>query len=211
MTAWIDGSFTYSTSEAWVNAMRSFQNGTFLTDETGKLPIRNAARVPLFNSPAPHVLRMMNPERLFCKYCYKLNVWTLLLNTQTNVKCRRCFFLSCEFSNVSDSLTYPFLCEVLGDPRTNQNPALLTFGILFFRWHNVVAARVQAQHPDWPDEEVFQRARRFVVATLQVLHMCTGWHWSDKVLTVVCLQSCGTARTTDSFSSVETTVVCRQY
>jgi dual oxidase len=61
-----------------------------------------------------------------------------------------------------------FLSEVLGDPRTNQNPALLAFGILFFRWHNVVAARVQAQHPNWPDEEVFQRTRRTVVATLQV-------------------------------------------
>jgi len=59
---------------------------------------------------------------------------------------------------------------VLGDPRTNQNPALLAFGILFFRWHNVVAGRVQAQHPNWPDEEVFQRARRIVVATLQVNH-----------------------------------------
>lgn len=32
----------------------------------------------------------------------------------------------------------------------------------------MVAGRVQAQHPDWPDEEVFQRARRIVVATLQV-------------------------------------------
>lgn len=67
MTAWIDGSFIYSASEAWVNAMRSFQNGTFLTDKTGKLPVKNTMRVPLFNSPAPHVLRMMNPERLFCK------------------------------------------------------------------------------------------------------------------------------------------------
>ena len=44
----------------------------------------------------------------------------------------------------------------------------------------MVAARVQAEHPDWPDEEVFQRARRFVVATLQVLHMCSVCHWSDK-------------------------------
>ena len=121
------------------------------------------------------------------------------------------FFFSYESSNVIESLTYPFLCEVLGDPRTNQNPALLTFGILFFRWHNVVAARVQAQHPDWPDEEVFQRARRFVVATLQVLHVCTGCDWSDKMLIAMYLQSCGTAQTTDLFSSVETTVVCRQY
>ncbi|KAG8223936.1 hypothetical protein J437_LFUL003744, partial [Ladona fulva] len=56
---------------------------------------------------------------------------------------------------------------VLGDPRTNQNPALLSFGILFFRWHNVVAARVQSQHPDWNDEEVFQRTRRIVIATIQ--------------------------------------------
>lgn len=88
--------------------------------------------------------------------------------------------LSYGFSNVSENLTYTFFCEVLGDPRTNQNPALLTFGILFFRWHNVVAARVQAQHPDWPDEEVFQRARRIVVATLQVLTVCPGCHWSDK-------------------------------
>lgn len=101
--------------------MRSFQNGTFLTDQSGKLPIRNTMRVPLFNNPVPHVMRMLSPERLF----------------------------------------------LLGDPRTNQNPALLTFGILFFRWHNVVALRVQQQHSDWPDEEVFQRARRIVVATLQ--------------------------------------------
>ena len=57
---------------------------------------------------------------------------------------------------------------MLGDERTNQNPALLAFGILFFRWHNKVAMRVQEEHPDWSDEEVFQRARRIVVATLQV-------------------------------------------
>ncbi|XP_066998293.1 dual oxidase [Anabrus simplex] len=121
MTSWIDGSFIYSTSEAWVNAMRSFNNGTFLSERDTDLPIRNTMRVPLFNSPAPHVLRMLSPERLF----------------------------------------------LLGDPRTNQNPALLAFGILFFRWHNVVAKRVQAQHPNWPDEEVFQHTRRIVIATLQ--------------------------------------------
>ena len=58
--------------------------------------------------------------------------------------------------------------SVLGDERTNQNPALLSLGILFFRWHNKVAMRAQQEHPDWSDEEVFQRARRIVVATLQV-------------------------------------------
>lgn len=63
---------------------------------------------------------------------------------------------------------------MLGDPRTNQNPALLTLSILFFRWHNVVAARVQKEHPDWSDEDVFQRARRIVVASLQVRFSCLG-------------------------------------
>lgn len=29
MTSWIDASFVYSTKEAWVNAMRTFRNGTF--------------------------------------------------------------------------------------------------------------------------------------------------------------------------------------
>ncbi|XP_013145053.1 PREDICTED: dual oxidase [Papilio polytes] len=119
ITSWIDGSFVYSTSEAWVNAMRSFQNGSLASD--GGMPLRNTKRVPLFNNPVPHYMRMLSPERLF----------------------------------------------LLGDPRTNQNPALVTFGILLLRWHNVVAARVHKQHPDWDDEQLFQRARRIVIASLQ--------------------------------------------
>ncbi|KAL1137627.1 hypothetical protein AAG570_009323 [Ranatra chinensis] len=121
VTSWIDGSFVYSTSEAWINTMRSFTNGSLVTDSSGKLPVKNTMRVPLFNQPVPHVLRTLSPERLF----------------------------------------------LLGDPRSNQNPALLTFSILWFRWHNRVAASVQEMHPDWPDEEVFQRARRIVIANLQ--------------------------------------------
>lgn len=63
-----------------------------------------------------------------------------------------------------------FLTIVMGDPRTNQNPALLAFGILFFRWHNVVAGRIHAEHPTWTDEEIFQKARRFVIASMQVIN-----------------------------------------
>lgn len=70
VSSWIDGSFIYSTSEAWVNAMRSFQNGTFLSEDTGKWPVRNIQRVPLFNQPVPNVLRTLSPERLFCQYKY---------------------------------------------------------------------------------------------------------------------------------------------
>lgn len=68
MTAWIDGSFIYSTSEAWLNAMRAFQDGLLLTDKDGTMPVKNTMRVPLFNNPVPHVMRMLSPERLYRKY-----------------------------------------------------------------------------------------------------------------------------------------------
>ncbi|XP_073969944.1 dual oxidase isoform X3 [Rhodnius prolixus] len=121
VTSWIDGSFVYSTSEAWTSTMRSYANGSLLTDTTGKLPVKNTMRAPLFNQPVPHALRTLSPERLF----------------------------------------------LLGDPRSNQNPALLSFSILWFRWHNKLAERVHKAHPDWPDEEIFHRARRLLIAHLQ--------------------------------------------
>ncbi|CAG9862185.1 unnamed protein product [Phyllotreta striolata] len=121
VTSWIDGSFIYSTSEPWVNTMRSFKNGSFLTDASGKMPVLNYMRVPLFNYPVPHMMKTFSTERLF----------------------------------------------LLGDARTNQNPALLTISVLFFRWHNVVASRISKHNPDWSDEDVFQKARRIVIATLQ--------------------------------------------
>lgn len=58
--------------------------------------------------------------------------------------------------------------SVLGDPRTNQHPPLLALGILFYRWHNVIAARIQLENPNMSDEDIFQKARRVVIGTLQV-------------------------------------------
>ena len=74
MTSWIDASFVYSTKEAWVNAMRTFENGTFKMDGDPYrgMPVRNEARIPLQNHPAPHVLRMLPPERMFCTLTKKL-------------------------------------------------------------------------------------------------------------------------------------------
>lgn len=35
------------------------------------------------------------------------------------------------------------------------------------RYHNVLANRVKRQNPSWSDEDIFQRARRIVIASLQ--------------------------------------------
>ncbi len=81
-----------------------------------RLPPYNEDRVPLQNSPSPHKLRRLSPERMFGIY---LKLLKLILN---------------DFYG-------KFCVPVLGDPRTNQNPAFLTLGILFYRWHNVLARR----------------------------------------------------------------------
>ena len=80
MTSWIDASFVYSTREAWVNTMRSFKNGSFKMegDPIFGMPPKNIQRVPLANQPPPHALRMLNPERMYCKYHF--------LSCQLNIK-----------------------------------------------------------------------------------------------------------------------------
>lgn len=59
----------------------------------------------------------------------------------------------------------------LGNPRGNENTFLLTFGILWFRWHNVLAKTIRNQHADLPSEKVFNEARKWVIATQQHIIM----------------------------------------
>lgn len=64
-------------------------------------------------------------------------------------------------------------------------------GIIWFRYHNYLASKLHAEHPEWSDEELFQNARKTVVATFQVegnvsevilsLHRCSlNWHPGKK-------------------------------
>jgi hypothetical protein len=54
-----------------------------------------------------------------------------------------------------------------GDVRANENPELLSLHTLFLREHNRIAAEAAQRHPDWTDEELYQFARRKVIAELQ--------------------------------------------
>ncbi|XP_043846227.1 dual oxidase 2 [Dromiciops gliroides] len=54
-----------------------------------------------------------------------------------------------------------------GAEKGNQNPFLQALGILWFRYHNLWAQRLAQKHPTWEDEELFQHARKRVIATYQ--------------------------------------------
>ncbi len=83
--------------------------------------------------------------------------------------------MSClHLSETSSDLTF----AEIGNPRGNENPFLLTFGILWFRYHNFKARQLKANHDDWNDERLFNEARKWTIAIYQVScrgHDASGW------------------------------------
>lgn len=57
----------------------------------------------------------------------------------------------------------------LGNNRGNESPGLLTLQVMWVREHNRHAGRIAAADPDATDEEVYQAARRWTIATQQRL------------------------------------------
>ena len=56
---------------------------------------------------------------------------------------------------------------VAGDVRANENSVLSSMHTLFMREHNRIADDLAAAHPEWSDEQIFQRARQINVAQMQ--------------------------------------------
>jgi len=54
-----------------------------------------------------------------------------------------------------------------GDVRANENPELIAMQTLFVREHNRIAAAAAIKNPLWTDEQLYQHARRTVIAELQ--------------------------------------------
>ncbi|XP_058150088.1 dual oxidase 2 [Dasypus novemcinctus] len=54
-----------------------------------------------------------------------------------------------------------------GAERGNREPFLQALGLLWFRYHNLCAKKLAGEHPSWGDEELFQHARKRVIATYQ--------------------------------------------
>jgi hypothetical protein len=68
---------------------------------------------------------------------------------------------------------------VTGDVRGNENLELTALQTLFVRNHNRIAAELQAEHPDWTDEQLYQEARKLNIAEYQ---MITYTEWIPAVL-----------------------------
>jgi hypothetical protein len=56
---------------------------------------------------------------------------------------------------------------ILGDPRGNENPDLLSMQTLFLREHNKIVDYLKTLHPAWDGERLYQRARTIVIAEFQ--------------------------------------------
>jgi hypothetical protein len=56
---------------------------------------------------------------------------------------------------------------LFGDVRGNENAALSSLHILFVREHNRRATQLASVYPTWGDEQLFQEARRWVIALIE--------------------------------------------
>ena len=56
-----------------------------------------------------------------------------------------------------------------GDVRANENIELTAMQTLFVREHNRLADKLKLEHPNWTDEQLYQAARRWVAAEMQVI------------------------------------------
>ncbi|XP_035207728.1 dual oxidase 2-like isoform X3 [Stegodyphus dumicola] len=55
----------------------------------------------------------------------------------------------------------------IGNPLAHENPFVLTINIIFYRWHNHLAGIICNKKEKWTDEQCFNEARKWVIATLQ--------------------------------------------
>nr|XP_013802237.1 PREDICTED: dual oxidase 2-like [Apteryx mantelli mantelli] len=69
----------------------------------------------------------------------------------------------------------------LGSAWGNENPFLQAENIVWFRYHNHWATALAQAHPTWTDEDLFQHARKRVIATFQSIVL---YEWLPALLEI---------------------------
>ncbi|XP_067829644.1 dual oxidase 2 [Heptranchias perlo] len=66
-----------------------------------------------------------------------------------------------------------------GNTAANENPFIMAESIIWFRYHNYLASQCAAQNSSWSDEDIFQHARKWVIAAFQNIVL---YEWLPKYL-----------------------------
>uniref|UniRef100_A0A8D2QIZ1 NAD(P)H oxidase (H2O2-forming) n=1 Tax=Zonotrichia albicollis TaxID=44394 RepID=A0A8D2QIZ1_ZONAL len=96
----------------------------------------------------------------------------------------------------------------LGSAWGNESPFLQAESIAWFRYHNHVAAALAQQHPAWSDEDLFQHARKRVIATFQSIVL---YEWLPTLLGTQVPEYQGYQQHLDPSLSPEFVAAARQF
>ncbi|MEL6494200.1 MAG: peroxidase family protein [Cyanobacteria bacterium J06623_7] len=74
-----------------------------------------------------------------------------------------------DLENANPARQNPETLFAAGDVRGNENAVLVSIHTLFVREHNRLAQELSVAHPDWTDEQLYQRARQINIAQYQAI------------------------------------------
>ena len=78
-------------------------------------------------------------------------------------------FANESFANDNPTRQDPTSLFAAGDVRANENSALASMHTLFVREHNRLAGELAIAHPDWTDDQLYNRARQINIAQYQAI------------------------------------------
>lgn len=154
MTGWLDGSAIYGSAHSRSDALRSFSGGRLASGRDPAFPRGSQDAQFVWTAPDP-ATGQGGPRGLY--------------GTRVRARAagqRRRAPLPLPPARRSPRPPRP---AAFGAERGNRDPLVQALGLLWFRFHNWWADRLAREHPRWGDEELFQHARKRVVATYQVL------------------------------------------
>lgn len=167
VTGWLDGSAIYGSSHSWSDALRSFSGGQLASGPDPAFPRGAQSPLLMWNAPDP-ATGQRGPHGLYGELAGPGRgaggtERPGLVGRRAAVREMR---LPCVMLLLISPV--PTSDAAFGAERGNREPFLQALGLLWFRYHNLCARRLAREHPHWGDEELFQHARKRVIATYQV-------------------------------------------